>query len=275
LIVILAALGMSQELAQVISTPDAAEGTAAIGPLSNAHSHNDYERPRPLLDALANGFCSVEADVHLVNDALLVAHERSEIRPDLTLERLYLRPLQERTRRNGGSIYPGNPRFWLLIDLKSDAEPTYARVHKALAEAKDIVSEFRAGKATWRAVTAVISGNRPRGVMQKQDLRYALYDGRLSDLEPAPGMGDPIIGWISDSWKSHFTWTGDGPFPALEREKLMQIVARSHEWGWKVRFWGTPDRAAFWSELQGAGVDILNADDLPALRQFLERRNRR
>jgi putative flavoprotein involved in K+ transport len=42
-------------------------------PLPNAHSHNDYLRPRPLLDALDQGFCGVEADVFLVDGDLLVA----------------------------------------------------------------------------------------------------------------------------------------------------------------------------------------------------------
>ncbi|MFM7555618.1 MAG: hypothetical protein ACKPAH_10035, partial [Verrucomicrobiota bacterium] len=45
---------------------------AAAGPeptlraLPQAHSHNDYEQKRPLLEALDHGFCSVEADVYLV-----------------------------------------------------------------------------------------------------------------------------------------------------------------------------------------------------------------
>ena len=35
-------------------------------PLANAHAHNDYEHERPLLDALDQGFTSIEADVFLV-----------------------------------------------------------------------------------------------------------------------------------------------------------------------------------------------------------------
>ena len=44
-------------------------------PLVHAHAHNDYEHKRPLFDALEQGFCSVEADVWLVEGKLLVAHE--------------------------------------------------------------------------------------------------------------------------------------------------------------------------------------------------------
>ena len=44
-------------------------GTNVI-PLSLAHAHNDYEHERPLYDAIAHGFNSVEADVFLVDDDL-------------------------------------------------------------------------------------------------------------------------------------------------------------------------------------------------------------
>ena len=43
--------------------------------LTNAHAHNDYEHTHPLADALEQGFCSIEADIHLVNGKLLVAHD--------------------------------------------------------------------------------------------------------------------------------------------------------------------------------------------------------
>jgi len=43
---------------------------AALRPLPQAHSHNDYEQKRPLLEALDHGFCSVEADVFLVEGSL-------------------------------------------------------------------------------------------------------------------------------------------------------------------------------------------------------------
>ena len=70
-------------------------GTAAPAryPLRHAHAHNDYEHPRPLLDALDHGFTSVEADVFLVDGQLLVAHDPADLDPARTLESLYLDPL--------------------------------------------------------------------------------------------------------------------------------------------------------------------------------------
>src|SRR5688572_20087049 len=59
-------------------------------PLAAAHAHNDYEHTRPLLDALDLGYCSVEADIFLVNRQLLVAHNLEDTRPERTLQSLYL-----------------------------------------------------------------------------------------------------------------------------------------------------------------------------------------
>src|SRR5690349_308307 len=78
-------------------------------PLPHAHAHNDYEHARPLFDALDRGFCSVEADIWLVDGALLVAHDKKDLKPARTLQSLYLDPLRERTKSNGGRVYPDSP----------------------------------------------------------------------------------------------------------------------------------------------------------------------
>ncbi|MEI9962731.1 MAG: hypothetical protein WDM76_16925 [Limisphaerales bacterium] len=77
--------------------------------ITQAHAHNDYEHTRPLFDALDNGFCSVEADISLVDGRLLVAHKPSETSPEKTLQRLYLDPLRERVKANGGRVLYERP----------------------------------------------------------------------------------------------------------------------------------------------------------------------
>ena len=71
-------------------------------PLARAHAHNDYDHTRPLFDALDCGFASIEADIHLVDGMLLVAHDKEDIRPERTLQSLYLDPLRKRIKGNGG-----------------------------------------------------------------------------------------------------------------------------------------------------------------------------
>src|SRR6201986_2422729 len=103
-----------------------ADDKPAVVPLRHAHAHNDYEHPRPLFDALDNGFCSVEADIFLTPDGLLVGHTQKDLKPGRTLEALYLEPLRELVKANGGRVYPGGPTIFLLIDVKTNAKETCA-----------------------------------------------------------------------------------------------------------------------------------------------------
>src|SRR6516225_11634557 len=103
-------------------------------PLPHAHAHNDYEHKRPLFDALDHGFCSVEADIYLVDGQLLVAHERFQTKPERTLQSLYLDPLRERVKTNGGHVFPNGPEFTLLIDVKGDWRKTYPVLRDVLKQ---------------------------------------------------------------------------------------------------------------------------------------------
>ncbi|GAA5113427.1 hypothetical protein GCM10023339_17790 [Alloalcanivorax gelatiniphagus] len=247
-----------------------------VAPLAQAHAHNDYEHDRPLQDALAHGFTSVEADVWRVDGELLVAHDLEDVDPARTLESLYLDPLAERVRQQRGRVYRGHDGvFQLLIDVKSEAGPTYAAVHEALAEHRRIMTTFRDGRVKEGAVTPVISGNRDLAAMQAQRVRYAGYDGRMGDL--GSDIPASVLPLLSDNWTRHFTWQGVGPMPAEQRTKLHDIVDRAHAAGYRVRFWATPDvagpaRDAVWAELLDAGVDHVNTDDLAGLEAFLRAR---
>ena len=236
-------------------------------PLRHAHAHNDYEHKRPLFDALECGFCSVEADIWLVNGKLLVAHDRNQVKPERTLQALYLDPLRERARRNGGRVYPNGPELTLLVDVKSDAEKTYSALREVLKEYADVLTVFRSGGTATNAVTVIISGNRDRSAMANETVRYAALDGRLEDLDS--NASSHFIPLVSESWTRILKWRGAGPMPNDEKQKLKQTVAKAHTQGRRVRFWATPDRPEVWKELLDAGVDLLNADDLAGLQKFL------
>ena len=249
---------------------------ADVVPLARAHAHNDYLHQRPLLDALDAGFQSVEVDVWLVDGELLVAHDLEDVVPGRTLESLYLAPLRERVKANGGNVYSGDDNsLQLLIDIKSDGPATYLAVHEALKRYQSILAKFTPAGAKDGAVTAVISGNRPRELMLDQKVRYAAYDGRLADLNSdLPASFLPLI---SNRWTSIFSWRGVGPIPEAEAQLLRDIVAKAHADGRRVRFWATPDdigtnRAAVeavWAELLDAQIDYINTDQLDDLQAFL------
>lgn len=261
-----------------LSTVSFAQFTAPPAVIG-AHAHNDYEHERPLFEALERGYQEIEVDIFLFSNDLLVAHDPQDLQFERTLRSLYLDPLREHIRQSGGQVYSSETQFgddtslWLAVDIKTDGELTYSALHQLLEEYKDILTIFGPGdKVQEGPVTVIVSGNRPFEMMRAQEVRYAAFDGRLSDLESdLPANFMPLI---SDNWTNHFTWVGKGSMPEEERRKLKDIVETAHSKGWKVRFWATPDevgseREAVWKELIAAGVDLLNTDQLEAAQRFL------
>jgi len=244
---------------------------APATPLPNAHAHNDYEHDRPLFDALDHGFCSVEADIHLVEGELLVAHDADKVEPGRTLQKLYLDPLRERARSNDGHIYPDGPRFILLIDFKTSGEKTYTALRPVLEQYKDILTRYTPKSTEEKAVTVIISGSRPIETLRAESVRYAAIDGRFPDIESE--INTNLIPLISDSWWTRYKWNGRGEMPDNVRVDMVNDVKRAHEQGCIVRFWALPHNEELWQYLIDSGVDLINADDLPRLQKFLLRTN--
>jgi hypothetical protein len=249
----------------------APSGAPVVQP--RAHSHNDYEHVRPLLDALAFGFCSVEADIWLVDGALIAAHDRGGVDPNRTLDSLYLRPLWERFQANGGNIHAEPAAFTLLIDIKNSGAETFRVLDRQLAAYAPMLTTFTDDTTTPGAVTVIISGDRATDVILASSPRRAGIDGRLSDLDgPLNRHQMPLV---SDNWLLHFGWMGRGDLSADEAAKLGAVVARAHERGMRIRFWSTPQSEAMWGRLYDAGVDLLNADDLARLSSLLKKKSGR
>jgi hypothetical protein len=235
--------------------------------LPRAHAHNDYLHDRPLLDALSWGFCSVEADIWLVDGALLVAHERSSLDARRTLEVLYLRPLWERFQSNHGSIYPESAPFTLLIDIKNTGAETFRALDRVLASYDAMLTHFTDDATSPGAVTVIVSGERDIGVILGSSPRRAGIDGRLADLDgPLNRHQMPLV---SDNWLLEFRWQGNREMSTADAAKLAATVAKAHERGMRIRFWSIPQTEAVWSRLYDAGVDLLNADDLGGLAAVL------
>ena len=172
--------------------------------------------------------------------------------PARTLEALYLRPLWERARSNRGRVHP----FWphsvqLVVDIKSDGPTTYAAVHEALRRYRQLFTTFVSDRAYEGAVTAVISGNRPRELMAAQRVRFAGYDGQLSDLGTSNAGFMPLV---SDSWSSHFTWLGAGPMRTRSAHAFTTCPSRMQGVsGFASGHPETARRERSWSELVELG----------------------
>ncbi|RYG35876.1 hypothetical protein EON81_11420 [bacterium] len=233
----------------------------AAFPIPFGHSHNDYERSRPLLDALDAGVMSVEADVFLKDGDLFVAHEESGIKPGQTLKSLYLDPLKAKEKSLPGEL-------WLMVDIKKDGEAVYAKLAAQLESYRPMLTSFsEKDGVSVRSVRIVLSGDRPIDTVTKAKERLVFLDGRLSDLDP--NFTDAqLYPLISDDWNATFNWKGTGAFSFGEEAKLNLIVERAHKQRQKLRFWGTPDQEVVWRMLRKVGVDLIGTDDLSKLKAF-------
>ena len=253
---------------------------AEVTPLANAHSHNDYEQKRPLVEALDHGFCSVEADVYLVNGQLWVAHDRKDLKADRTLKSLYLDPLAERVRNRTGIFADPKTRLMLLVDVKGQGAEVYERLKIELAPYASMLTRFRDSGVVTGAVTVVLSGDRAWDLARADRDRWCALDGRMSDLTNAAPAGVPgssmppasLVPLVSESWRALFRWDGDGEMSAVEKARLNGLVNQAHAQGRKIRFWALPDRPEAWKVCQEAGVDLINTDKIPALSAFLRGR---
>ncbi|MFZ4506286.1 MAG: phosphatidylinositol-specific phospholipase C/glycerophosphodiester phosphodiesterase family protein [Fimbriimonas sp.] len=229
-----------------------------LGPqtwLPRAHSHNDYEQSRPLSLALESGLGSIEADIFLIDGELRVAHDRKDTQPGRTLQTLYLDPLQARAKANRGWIYGRGQSLTLLVDIKEDGEAVYRQLRKDLLPYRSLLTEFNNGKVKERAVTVILSGDRPIETLKGEAQRYAFIDGRLDDL--GKGIPASLIPLISDSYVDKFF-----RLKSLDeiRPKVRAFAEACHKEGKRLRFWATPDTDKVREMLWDESVDLLGTD---------------
>ncbi|MBS1748522.1 MAG: alkaline phosphatase [Bacteroidetes bacterium] len=227
---------------------------------SNAHSHNDYEQSSPFRLAYDQQFGSIEADVFLQDDKLMVAHHRNQITAGKTLEALYLDPLNKSIEKNNGFVYSDkNLTLQLLVDLKTKAVPT-------LIKLIEILKRYPALTAA-TSLKIVISGNRPPAESFKNYPAYIYFDGELSASYPEDAL--PKIEMLSDNFKKFSLWNGMGNLPEADLNKVVTAIKKGHDLKKKVRFWNAPDIVNAWYEYMNLGVDYINTDHIDAMGNFL------
>lgn len=164
------------------------------------HSHNDYWRKRPLLDALLYGCASIEADIwHFDHDYsvktstastarfsaqnVYVGHNQIYLKPQNTVEAMYLDPLMRfvesankqfsvavAARAPFGVFYnaPEAP-VYLWLDLKTDGRDLYRQMRARLERfiARDYLARFdrTAASHTPGPIVVTLTGNVPWDVL--------------------------------------------------------------------------------------------------------------
>lgn len=232
------------------------------------HAHNDYAHARPLQEALDQGFTSVEVDVHLVDGLLYVSHDHPEtLTPSSRLDSLYLAPLKAHVHANDGQVYSGyQGPFFLMLDFKTAAGPTYKALKTVLQPYHAMLSPVVDGEVQNGPVKLFISGNRPIDKILEDNPQWAAIDGRPADLErniPATLM--PVV---SDHYNHVLQWNGKGEIQAAQKARLKALVRATHAQDKMLRLWAAPDFPASWRFLLNSGVDLINTDRLQDFRHF-------
>ncbi|RKD88272.1 phosphatidylinositol-specific phospholipase C/glycerophosphodiester phosphodiesterase family protein [Mangrovibacterium diazotrophicum] len=235
------------------------------------HAHNDYWNKRPLLDALDAGMVGVEADVFLRDGVLLVGHSLDELKPERTLSSLYLDPLKKIIEEKGADFSP----IVLMIDIKDHGLETYRELQKVLPQYQSMLTEIKGKQINQKAVTIILSGDRPIEAVAAEKQRYCFIDGRLDEESFAAKQS--LIPLLSDDWTNFFQWDGTAEISAAELTKLKSFVDHCHREHKIIRFWGYPNKPAeirnrVWQTLKDAGVDLIGCDDPAELGKFESRK---
>lgn len=221
---------------------------------SIAHSHNDYEQENPFYSAYNKMFGSVEADIHLVNNELLVGHDAKNLMKERTLESLYLKPIIGSNQINRS--------LQLLIDIKTEAISTINALIKILSKYPGIIQN--------KNIKIVLSGNLPSPEQFTNYPDFIWFDGRVSNNYSSQELTK--IALISEDFNKIIGPKRSWPPDTSVVTQIKTIITKVHDWGKPVRFWGNPDHPNGWELFLKWGVDYINTDKINELADYLKSR---
>lgn len=225
--------------------------------LVKVHSHNDYNHTIPFWDAYSNGAGSIEADIFLKDNNLFVAHDKEGIIIFRTLEDLYLKPLETAFKMN----YKKENKLVLLIDIKTDAEPTLNKLISILKKYETIIKN--------KDIKIVISGNRPASETYTKYPDFILFD--YQEIEkPLSKENWEKVAMISADFKKYSVWNGLGRLTHDDYNRVSTVIFKAKKLNRPFRFWGCPDTKSAWKAFLELGVDIINTDKPFNCVQYLE-----
>ncbi len=229
--------------------------------VANAHSHNDYQQTVPFWAAYNAGFGSIEADIFLHNNQLLVAHEEKELVNKRSLEDLYLKPLQSCIEKQKGFVYSDTTKpLQLLIDIKTDSIATLNKLITVLQNYPTLINN--------PSLKLVITGGRPPAEDFSSYPSYILFDGNLGTAYSKASLAK--IAMVSSSFGNYSKWNGNNVIAGKEKKLLADEIDKAHALHKPVRFWAAPDVKNAWYQLMQLHVDFINTDHITDLAAFLQ-----
>jgi hypothetical protein len=213
------------------------------------HAHNDYQKPEPLTNALRNRVFSIEADIYLSDNKLLVAHDKKELSVAKRLDSLYLIPIIELFRRYKGTVSEDSsysPEF--MIDIKENGEAALAQLIKLVSQYRSVFDR----SVNAKAVQLIISGDRGASSTWTSYPSYIFFDGRPKETYDSVTL--KRVAFISDSYSNYVN-----PHDSVT-SRIGQVVKKVHGLSKLFRLWGSPDNHESWKLQQQLGVDVINTD---------------
>ena len=235
----------------------------AVYTVANVHSHNDYQQVKPFTTAYQYQLGSLEADIFLWNDSLIVGHEFRDIQLRRTLQAMYLDSLAFYFSKNGNTPYKDTSRsLILLIDIKTGAVATIHRLIEVLQGYPKLIH--------CNKLQIIITGNRPNPDQFKTYPDFILFDGNIKDDYTTVALNK--IGLMSDDFRKYSLWNGIGTIPTADSLKLAFYIAKMHTLHMKIRFWAAPDNENTWQQLMQLKVDYLNTDHIEQIAGYLQQK---
>jgi alkaline phosphatase len=230
----------------------------------NAHSHNDYVNEIPFWLAYNNHFGSIETDIWAVNGELFVAHNTADIKPEKTLDILYIQPIVKLLTENNGKPWKDNPStFQLLIDLKTTVEPTLSLLVEKLKKYSAVFDP----EINENAIRVVITGNRPEPSDFEKYPGYILFDGILNQKYNQQQL--KRVALYSENLRKFTLWNGEGEIIEKDKIRLQNVIDSVHSINKKIRFWNAPDDINAWKTFINMKSDYINTDHIIKLAEYL------
>ena len=230
-------------------------GAAAAQQPVLIHSHNDYARRAPFWQAYSQQVYSIEADLFLHDGQLLVGHEVEDLTPDMSFERLYVEPLRTLFARNGGRAYKNSDRrLQLMVELKSETEPTLRAVAELLGRTPEVFDPA----TNPEAVRVVVTGRVPAPADFAEYPRWISFDG-VWDGAYTPEQLERVA-LVSADFRDFSQWNGKGSIIPAELREVERVIDRAHGWGKPVRFWNAPEGTTVYYTFYDLGIDYINTD---------------
>lgn len=259
------------------------------------HSHNDYWRARPLVDALEVGCIGVEADIWPFEGDFYIGHKPGDMRRGFTLKSVYLDPIRrlleaancQNPRQCG--LYQRDPSQTLLlvIDLKKDIQDAWRLLVEQLKPLREkgwlttlqIIDERP--EVIYGPLTIAVSGSAAHDSISKWKDRsvegiFVATNGIFFDA--------PLLSLSDGQWDSNNSYSASASFKGAvgrdwygrigseQRQLIKQHVFDAHSRGMKIRYWGLKGsletRHETWRVLLNEGVDLINIDHLKEFRDF-------